>query len=127
MNALTSYWRPLCAAAIALAFGLTGPSQAQDKKDARKSKDDKVIIIQLDASKLPPDVLKKLLTLSKSTATADAKKGTAKKDDDDDDKKPTKGKAKKDDDDDDKKPTKGKGKAKKDDDDDKKRGKKKDD
>jgi hypothetical protein len=88
MNALSWSWRLVCAASVVLGVCLPGPSRAddKDKKDAGKGKDTKkVIVIQLDPSKVPPDVLKKLLELSKTKAKA--KKG------DDDDEKRGKGKA----------------------------------
>jgi hypothetical protein len=112
MNASTWSWRLVCAAGMVLALCLARPSWADDKvkKGSAGGKDDgRVIILQLDASKASPALIKQLMELSRSGGT-DEKKAVKKDDDDDDDKK--KG-AKKDDD-------KKKGAKKDDDDDDKK-------
>src|SRR5262245_10250451 len=61
MNSSKCHWAILCALGVAIGFG--SPVQAQDKKPAKS--DDRVIIIQIDASKIPPDVLKKLLESAK--------------------------------------------------------------
>ena len=96
MSASAWFWRLLCTMTVGL--GLASPSGAddRDKKDAGKGKDAKnVIVIQLDASKVPPDLLKKLLELSKNTAGDkkgdDDKKGEKGRKGDDDDKKGEKG------------------------------------
>jgi hypothetical protein len=104
MNPSTWFWRLLIAMTLGLC--LTTPSVAddKDKKDAGKSKDSKaVIVIQIDASKLPPDVLKKLMELSRNTAgdkrgEDDDKKGEKGRRGDDDDKKGEKGRRGDDDD-----------------------------
>ena len=64
---------------------LATPSAADDKekKEGGKAKEAKpVIVIQLDASKLPPEVLKKLMELSKNTATDKGEKGRKHEEDD---------------------------------------------
>lgn len=73
-------WRLSCIIGVMCALCLPALSSAQDKKSSGKAKDGQTIIIQLDASKLPPEFLKQLLALSKSTGKDDTKKSTAKKD-----------------------------------------------
>jgi len=56
----------LCAVSVVVGLGLTASCGAQDKKEPPKGGGEgpKVIVIQIDASKLPPDVLKQLMALS---------------------------------------------------------------
>lgn len=70
----TTLWASRAAGLCALLFAFTLTARADEepkKKDAPKA-EEKRIVIMLDASKLPPDVLKKLLELG----TAEPKKGS---------------------------------------------------
>jgi hypothetical protein len=123
MSASTWFWRLLGTITAGLCLATPSGADDKDKKETGKGKDAKaVIVIQLDASKVPPDLLKKLIELSRNTAgdkKDDDEKGEkgkkAKKDEDDDEK----GKKTKKGEDDDEKGKKTK-KAKKDEDDDEK-------
>jgi hypothetical protein len=89
MNARTC-WRLLCAAGVALGLCLAGLARADEKgqKGPSTGKDDKtVIVIQLDVSKAPPELVKQLMALSKATALTEATKKTPAKTDDDEKKK----------------------------------------
>ena len=84
MNASTS-WRLLCAASVSLVLCLSGASTADDKglKEPGKGKDDRnVIVIQLDLSKAPADLIKHLMQLSGRSDKEGAKKKAPNNDDD---------------------------------------------
>src|SRR6185312_5929991 len=70
MNASTPFWRLLGTVTLGLVLATPSAADDKEKKEGGKAKEAKpVIVIQLDASKLPPEVLKKLMELSKNTAT----------------------------------------------------------
>jgi len=74
MSASTWFWRLLCTVSAGLFLTPPGGADDKDGTDAGKGKDAKnVIVIQLDASKVPPDLLRKMLELSKNTADDDKK------------------------------------------------------
>lgn len=69
----------LCALGMVIGPGLNS-SRAKDDKETPKGKGDShVIILHLDASKLPPDVLKQLMSLSQTPGKGGDKKPEPKK------------------------------------------------
>src|SRR5215471_14233625 len=74
MNLSRWCWQIACVMGLTVGLCLASTSVAQDRaqKDSRKGKGaDKPNIIQIDLSKLPPDVAKRLLELSKAQATGE--------------------------------------------------------
>jgi len=83
MNASTPFWRLLGTVTLGLVLATPSAADDKEKKEGGKAKEAKpVIVIQLDASKLPPEVLKKLMELSKNTATDKGEKGRKHEEDD---------------------------------------------
>jgi hypothetical protein len=81
MNARTWSWRLVWVVGAVFGLGLGGLSWAGDNNNGGKGKDGKVIIIQIDASKLPPDMLRRLLEISRSTGKEDDRRPAKKEDD----------------------------------------------
>lgn len=90
----TGFWQSIGSLAIAVGLFLGSAVRAEDnkpeggekpapKKDGEKEKETpKVIVIQLDASKVPPDLLKQLMALGKTPVKEGDKKPQPKKEGD---------------------------------------------
>jgi len=83
MTRTTWYWRTLCAVTVSVAFVLTAAAaDEKETKGADKAKGGgQTIVIQIDASKISPELLKQLIGLSQIQKKGDDKKPATKEDD----------------------------------------------